>query len=222
MFAFVAFVDAMDKSHRTTRCGSNAPAGMDRGPRGPHESCATFRTQRGDMQRHVETGQLVQDAHSRKSSSRFLTMECAPCTVKVNKQKLNQTHKRHKTYGVTPLIAEVGTWQLGRVPPPFGRAEAQTRTPQASRGSNLLPNGDATYAAGYVCEAVATGEEEHIASETRAARDCSVPTGEGGIHLRGYGYGCVSERSLRAYFLALSLALLRATAWVVRPVPAVG
>ena len=29
---FVAFVDAMDKSHRTTRCGSNAPAGMDRGP----------------------------------------------------------------------------------------------------------------------------------------------------------------------------------------------
>ena len=41
-------------------------------------------------------------------------------------------------------------------------------------------------AARYVCEAVARGKEEHIAPETRAARDCSVPTGEGGIHLRGY------------------------------------
>jgi hypothetical protein len=47
--SFVAFVDAIDKSHRTTRCGNNAPAGMDRGPRGPHESCATFRKQRVDM-----------------------------------------------------------------------------------------------------------------------------------------------------------------------------
>ena len=137
---------------------------MDRGPRGPHESCATFRTQRVDMQRHVETGQLVQDAHSRKSSSRFLTMECAPCTVKVNKQKLNQTHKRHKTYGVTPLIAEVGTGQLGRVPPPFGRDEAQTRTPQASRGSNRHPNGDATYAAWYVCEAGSHQQTQTIKS----------------------------------------------------------
>ena len=36
---FVVFVDAIDKSHRTTHCGNNAPAGMDRGPRGPHESC---------------------------------------------------------------------------------------------------------------------------------------------------------------------------------------
>ena len=38
------------------------------------------------------------------------------------------------------------------------------------------------------------GKEEHIASETRAARNCPVPTGEGGIHLRGYGHGCVSDR----------------------------
>ena len=32
------------------------------------------------------------------------------------------------------------------------------------------------------------GKEEHIASETRAARNCPVPTGEGAIHLRGYVY----------------------------------
>jgi len=37
---------------------------MDRGPSGPRSTCATNRKQRVDMQRHVETGQFVQDAQS--------------------------------------------------------------------------------------------------------------------------------------------------------------
>ena len=191
---------------------------MDRGPIGPHITCATIRKQRVDMQRHVETGQLVQDAHPTLLEvlmKSVLTVECAPCSVKLTKIKPHVVG--------SALDSRTGhlAARRARLPPP-GRAEAQTQTSQASRGSNLNPNGDVAYVAWYVCEAVARGKEEHIASETRAARDCPVPTGEGGIHLRGYGYGCVSERSLRAYFLALSLALLRATAWVVLPVPSLG
>jgi len=56
--AFVAFVDAIDKSHRTTHRGDKGPSGMDRGPRGPHESCATFRKQRVDMQGMWRQGSL--------------------------------------------------------------------------------------------------------------------------------------------------------------------
>ena len=76
-----------------------------------------------------------------------------------------------------------------RSPAPSGRAsQGASPAPPGELGLKPEPNGDATDAARYVCEVVARGKEEHIAPETRAARDCSVPTGEGGIHLRGYGY----------------------------------
>ena len=64
---FVAFVDSIDESHRTTvdsideshrHCGNKAPAGLDRGPRGPHDSCATFWKQRVDMQSMWRQGSL--------------------------------------------------------------------------------------------------------------------------------------------------------------------
>ena len=42
MHNFVAFVDFVNKSHRTTPRGNKAPVGMDRGPRGPHIMCSTY------------------------------------------------------------------------------------------------------------------------------------------------------------------------------------
>ena len=42
---------------------------MDRGPSGPHITCATNRKQRVDMQRHVETGQVTSPkVHSSKAT----------------------------------------------------------------------------------------------------------------------------------------------------------
>ena len=152
---------------------------MDRGPRGPHESCATFRTQRVDMQSMWRQGRWCRTrtlVSPHQDSSRWSAHHALS---KLTNKKLNQTHKRHKTYGVTPLIAEVGTWQLGWVPPPFGRTEAQTRTPQASRGSNLHPNGDATYAAWYVCEAGSHQQTQTIKSRPQflLARASKQPCG---------------------------------------------
>ncbi len=68
---FVAFVDSIYKSHRTTHCGDKGPAGMDRGPRGPHDSCATFREQRVDMQSMWRQGSL---RHPSPTLRRLLTM----------------------------------------------------------------------------------------------------------------------------------------------------
>ena len=53
---------------------------MDRGPRGPHESCATFRTQRVDMQSMWRQGSLRRTRTPRcwSISEVILTMECAP------------------------------------------------------------------------------------------------------------------------------------------------
>ena len=77
----VDVVDARDKSHRTTQRGDNGPAGMDRGPRGPHESCATFRKQRVDMQSMWRQGSLrmTRTPLYWRSAEEFLSVECAPC-----------------------------------------------------------------------------------------------------------------------------------------------
>ena len=130
---------------------------------------------KGGHAKHVETGQFAHDTHSMLLEvlmKSVLTMECAPC---------DQVSKN----GSTPQTVEPGTWWRGGRPfPPPGRAEAQTQTSQASRGSDPKPNCDAAYAAWYVCEVVARGKEEHIAPETRVARDLAVPTGGGVILLR--------------------------------------
>ncbi len=65
----------------------------------------------------------------------------------------------------------------------FG-ASYPAQTPEVRRRSN--PPQQVACTRRYVCEAEARGQEEHIAAETRVAKDLAVPTGEGAIPLRGY------------------------------------
>ncbi len=66
--AFVAFVDAIDKSHRTAHCGDKGPAGNGPGTARPTRVVCYLPKAKGGHAKHVETGQVVQDAHSRRSS----------------------------------------------------------------------------------------------------------------------------------------------------------
>ena len=60
-----------NKYHRTTRRGNKAPFGMDRGPQGPHITCATFRTQMVDMHCMWRQGEV--QPNSGRSSRRFVS-----------------------------------------------------------------------------------------------------------------------------------------------------
>ena len=100
---------------------------MDRGPRGPHITCATNRKQRVDMQRHVETGQFAQDAHSillEVLMKSVLTMECAPYD-QVRKNSCGRVVEVHEAGG--PVLFRRG------VPRPPPRGETTLKPPRATR-----------------------------------------------------------------------------------------
>ena len=159
--------------HRTAHRSRNGPGGMDRGPSGPHNTCATNRKQRVDMQGMWRQGSL---RHPGPPLRRLLIPR-----IRASVWEPRVTIKLVKIPAVASSrsmrASPTAWWSFGAACPAL---------PPEARRRSTPPQTHATDAARYVCEAVARGKEEHIAPETRATRDCSVPTGEGGIHLRGY------------------------------------
>ena len=122
-FTFVAFVDAIDKSHRTTRCGNNTPAGM-----------ATNRKQRVDMRSMWRHGSL---RHPVPPLRRLLIprIRASVWEEPGHDQVRVQNCRVRESENLWPRPTA-----SSRSPAPSaGRDEAQTLSPQASWCSNPIP-----------------------------------------------------------------------------------